>query len=74
MIKSTHVHCTYTLHGRGTDLPFFAFCQILEKINLQLSQAQPYGICTRVIYLSQTPLYVEHHTEQQLVPFLKSLI
>ena len=27
---------------------------ILVQINLQHSQAQPYGICTRVIYLTQT--------------------
>ena len=46
---------------------------ILLQINLEHSQAQPYGICTRVIYLTQTHLYVEHHTEKQLVPFLKSL-
>ena len=48
---------------------------ILVQINLQHSQAQPYRICTRVacIYLTQTHLYVEHHTEKQLVQFLKSL-
>ena len=26
------------------------------------SQAQPYGICTYIIYLTQTHLYVEHYT------------
>ena len=47
---------------------------ILVQIYLQHSQAQPYGICTRVIYPTQTHLYVEHHTEKQLVPFVKSLV
>ena len=46
----------------------------LVQINLQHSQAQPHGICTRVNYLTQTHLYVEHHTKKQLVPFLKSLV
>ena len=67
----------YTVHVRGADLPFFmrfGHCPILVQINLQHSQAQPYGICTRVIYLTQTHLYSEHHTEKQLVPFLKSLV
>ena len=40
---------------------------ILVHMNLQHSQAQPYGIFTRVIYLTQTYLYVEHHAEKQLV-------
>ena len=65
----------YIVHGRGADLPFFmrfGHGPILVQINLQLSQAQPYGISTCVIYLTQIHLYVEHHTEQQLVP-LKSL-
>ena len=30
---------------------------ILVQINLQHSQAQPYGICTRVIYLTQTHFF-----------------
>jgi hypothetical protein len=67
----------YTEHGRGADLLFFmrfGHGPILVQINLQHSQAQPYGICTRVIYLTQTHLSVEHHTEKQLVPFLKSLV
>ena len=67
----------YTVHGRGADLPLlFAFRPrpILVQINLQNSQAQPYGVCIRVIYLTQTYLYVEHHTEKQLVLFLKSLV
>ena len=44
-------------HGRGADLPLFLHFghgPILVQINLQHSQAQPYGICTRVIYLTQT--------------------
>ena len=65
----------YTVHGRGADLHFF-LCfghgLILVQTNLQHSQAQPYGIFTHIIYL--TKLYVEHHTEKQLVPFLKSLV
>ena len=59
----------YTVHGQGVDLPFF-----LVQINLQHSQAQPYGICTRVISLTETYLYVEHDTEKQSVPFVKSLV
>jgi hypothetical protein len=68
---------TVQLHGRGTDLPFFCCLghgPILVLINLKHGQAQPYGICTRVINLTQTHLYVEHHTEKQLVPFLKSKV
>ena len=41
----------YTVHGQGANLPFFLlFGQgpILVQINLQHSQAQPYGIFTRV--------------------------
>ena len=67
----------YNVHGRGADLPFFmlfGYGPVLVQINLQHSQAQPYGICTRVTYLTQSHLYVEHHTEKQLVPFLKSLV
>ena len=67
----------YTVHGREANLPFFlrfGHGPILVHINLQHSQAQPYGICTRVIYLTQTHLYEEHHTEKQLVTFLKSLV
>ena len=43
----------YTVHGRGADLPLylrFGHGPTLVQINLQLSQAQPCGICTRVIY------------------------
>ena len=64
----------YTVHGRGADHPFFCFFShgpILVHINLQHSQVQPYGICTCFIYLTQTHLNVEHHTENQLVPFFK---
>ena len=42
----------YTIHGRRADLPFFmrlGHGPTLVQINLQHSQAQPYGICTRVI-------------------------
>jgi hypothetical protein len=35
--------------------------------NLQHSLAEPFGICTLVIYLT-------HHTEKQLVQFLKALV
>ena len=47
----------YTVHGRGADLPLFirfGHGPILVQLNMQQSQAQPYGICTRVIYLTQT--------------------
>ena len=67
----------YTVHGRAADLLFFmrfGHGPILVQINLQHSQAQPYGICTCVIYPNQNHLYVEHHTEKQLVSFLKSLV
>ena len=67
----------YTVHGRGADLPFFmrfGHGPILLQINLQHSQAQPYGIWTGVIYLTQNHLYVEHQTDKQLVQFLKSLV
>ena len=46
----------YTVHSRGADFPFslrFGLGPILVQINMQHSQAQPYGICTRVIYLTQ---------------------
>ena len=59
----------YTVHGQGVNLPFF-----LVQINLQHIQAQPYGICIRVISLTETYLYVEHETGKQSVPFLKSLV
>ena len=50
----------------------FGHGPILVKINLQHSQTQPYGILyTRVICLTQTHLYVEHHTEKQFVPFFE---
>ena len=42
----------YTVNGRGADFPFFMrFGQgpILVQINLQHSQAQPYGISIRFI-------------------------
>ena len=59
----------YTVHGRGADLPFYQgsiWIQICTKM-LQHSQTQPYDICNRVIYLTQTHLYVEHLTEKQVV-------
>ena len=49
----------YTVHNRGADLHFFCvLATVLVQINLQHNQAQPYGICTRVIYLTQTHVYV----------------
>ena len=45
----------YTVHSRGADLPFFlrfGHGPLLVQINLQHSQAQPYGICTRAINLT----------------------
>ena len=53
----------YTVHGRGADLSFFfrlSHGSKLVEINLQHSQTQPCGISTRVIYLTQTYLYVIH--------------
>ena len=46
----------YTVHGRGADFSFllrFGHGPILIQINLQNSQAQPYGICTGFIYLQK---------------------
>ena len=59
----------YTVHVRGTDLPFFCVSAKVQLVqtNLQHSQAQPYGICTRVIFPTQTHLYVE----KQLLSFFK---
>ena len=49
----------YTVHGRGADLHVFlrfGHGPIFVQINLQPSQAQPYGICTRVKILQNLPL------------------
>ena len=60
---------TVQLHGRGADLPVFlrfGHGPILVQINLQHIQGR---------YLPKSnSLYLEHHTEKQLVPFLKSLV
>ena len=51
----------YIVQGRGADIPVFlrfGHGPILVQINLQHSKAQSYGICTRVICLTQT-----HYTE-----------
>ena len=53
--------------SRSPFLLRFDHGPILIQINLQHSQSQPYGICPRVNYLTQTNLYVEHYTEKQLV-------
>ena len=74
IIRSTHVLQYMVKLSRSPFLLRFGHGPILEQINLQQSQAKPYGICTRVIYLTQTHLFVEHLTEMQLVPFLKSLV
>ena len=51
------------VHGRGADFLRFGHGPILVQINKQHSQAQLYGIRTRVIYLTQTHyVYVEYHT------------
>ena len=52
----------YTLH---VEEPISLFLRlghglILVQINLYHSQAQPYGICNRVINLTQTHLYVDY--------------
>ena len=48
---------------------------LLVQINLQHIHAQPYGICTRNIYLTKNHLYVqEHDTDKQLVPFFKVFV
>ena len=62
---------TVPLHGRGADLPFFF---LSATVQYWYRQAQAYGKCTRVIYLTQHSLYVEHHTEKQLVPYFKTLV
>ena len=51
------MYTVHSVHGRGADLPFFlrfGHIPILVQINLQHSHAQPYGVRTRVIYLTQT--------------------
>ena len=73
IIRSTHVHCTWS-RSRSPFLLRFGCGPIWVQTNLKQSQAQPYDICTCVIYLTQTHLYVEHHTEKQLVPCLKSVV
>ena len=56
IIRSTHVQCTLYMVEEPISL---SFCvsrghgPILVQINMQLSQAQSYGICTRVNYLTQ---------------------
>ena len=68
---------TFTLYMVKEPISFsyaFGHGSLLVQINLQHSQAQPYGLCTRFIYQTQTHLYVEHHTENQLVTFLQSLL
>jgi hypothetical protein len=53
LIRLKHADCTWLKSGS----PFlFAFGQgpILVWINQQHNQAQPYGICTCLIYLTQT--------------------
>ena len=58
----------YTVHGRGADLFSFAF-RPLFNIGTDKSAANLGAtlrhICTRVIHLTQTHLYVEHHKEKQ---------
>ena len=66
------VQCTWS--GRGADLPFFAFRPWSKSAAKSGAPNPAYGICTRVINLTQTHLYVEHHTEKHLVPFLNCLI
>ena len=61
MIRSTYVHSTWYM----SQCPFllhFSHGPILVQIN----QAQPFHMHS-FIYLTQTNLYVEHHTEKQLV-------
>ena len=57
LIRSTNVHCTLS-RSRSPFLLCFGHGPILVHINLQHSQANP-KVCTRVIYLNQTYLYVE---------------
>ena len=51
-----------TVHGRGAVLPFFmryGHGPILLQINLQHSQAQPYGICImHSRYLPNSNLFI----------------
>ena len=54
-----------SVHGRVADLPIllrFGHGPIMVQINVQYSQAQLYGICTCVIYLTQTHyMYSTYH-------------
>ena len=69
-----YVHCMYMVEEPSHFLLRFGHGTILVQINLQHSQAQSYCICTSVIYLTQTHLHLEHHTDKQLIPLLKSLV
>ena len=69
IIRSRHVYCTWP---RRQSLFFLRFGHgpILVQINLQHSQAQPYGICTRVIYLTQTHYMCNITQRSSQYPFL----
>ena len=64
----------YSVHGRGADLPLNCVLAMIQYwyrliFNIVMHCAT---LRSRVIYLTQTLLYVEQHTEKQLGPFLKS--
>ena len=69
IIRSTHVHCTLA----RSQSPFFlgfGHGPILVQINMQHRQAQPYGICTRIIYLTQK-IYICYHLPNNQIPYSK---
>ena len=45
-VQGLHI---YSVDGLVADFPFF-----MRFLNQQHSQSQPYDVCTRVIYLTQT--------------------
>ena len=63
---STHVRQAWSTNDRQAWSPFqlrFSHGPILVHMNLQYSKAQPYDVCTRIIFLTRILLHVEHHSE-----------
>ena len=69
-----HDHIFYKILVNSLDKLSFGHCPILAQMNLQHSQTQPYGRMYLHYFLYSNSLYVKHHTEYQLVLYLKSLV
>ena len=68
-MRSTYAHCIWS-RSQSPFLLRLGQGPILVQINLQHSQAHSMAYAL-VLF---THFYVEHHTEKQLVPFLKSFV